>query len=200
MDCQMPEMDGYEATAEIRRREGRSRHTPIIAMTANALQGDREKCIAAGMDDYVSKPVSPEELTKVLRRLLSDSDTTRTTEIEELEDLPPVDMHRLYQAMGTDPTELQEILDIYLDQMPISLEQLRVAINAGNANDVNLIAHNCGGTSANCGMTALVSPLRELERMGHESELAGAAMLRERVCKEFERVKVFLEEQLSVAV
>jgi two-component system sensor histidine kinase/response regulator len=66
MDCQMPEVDGFEATALIRKMEGRSAHTPIVAMTANAMQGDRERCLAAGMDDYIAKPVRPKELQAVL--------------------------------------------------------------------------------------------------------------------------------------
>jgi len=196
MDCQMPEMDGYEATAEIRRREGEAKHTPIVAMTAHAIQGDRAKCIAAGMDDYISKPVKSEELARVLERVLADvcqSGQPANTTFDE----PPVDLERLHQVVGDDPQELREILDLYLSQMPENLEKLRTAIDSGNANDLDAIAHNCAGTSANCGMTALIAPLRELERMGRENRLAGAAVLSEQVDREYERVKLFLEVSLE---
>jgi signal transduction histidine kinase/CheY-like chemotaxis protein len=200
MDCQMPEMDGYEATAEIRRREGGARHTPIVAMTANALEGDRERCIAAGMDDYVSKPVKPEELGEVLGRLLSgaDADFTEAAAAPQ-ETPPPVDLERLHLALGDDPAELADILELYLAQMSESLGKLALAIESGSAGEVNLIAHNCAGVSANCGVVALVGPLRELERMGSENRLEGADALGERVGREFARVRSFLEESLHPA-
>ena len=206
MDCQMPEMDGYEATTEIRAREGKTKHTPIVAMTAHALPSDRAKCIEAGMDDYISKPVSPEELERVLNRFLKstsverplDQDGRKTSEQQSTtrDDSPPVDLPRVYLAMGDDPEELAEMIADYLRETSTSLERLNRAIEAEDAETVSLIAHNCAGVSANCGMTALIEPLRQLERLAVKKRLEGAAALGQQIDREFERVRHFLNENL----
>ncbi len=189
MDCQMPEMDGYAASREIRRVEGETKHTPIVAMTAHALQGDREKCMAAGMDDYVSKPVKVEGLIRVLDAFFA---TVNNDEAGAATEVPAVDVVRMHEAMGDQPEEYAEILEAYLSQMSENLEKLDVAFGAGDYAQVELIAHNCCGTSANCGMTAVVAPLRELETAGREKRLAAAAPLIAETKLKFERVREFL--------
>lgn len=197
MDCQMPDMDGYEATAEIRTREGDAKHTLIVAMTAHALDGDREKCLAAGMDEYISKPVIPESLRDVIEGLFSDTSIKVGVQAPDSNVTPPVDMKRMFQAMGSDMDELKDVLGVYLDQMSDSLERLLSAIKSDNVNEIGLLAHNCADLSANCGMTAVVEPLRRLGRMGRDNQLEGAIELNVLIAQEFKRMKIFLKENLQ---
>ncbi len=150
MDVQMPEMGGYEATAEIRRREGSERHTPIIAMTANAMQGDREKALEAGMDDYVPKPVKPEDLEAVLERWISKADEDKATvpeagdgsasrenSEEDPLDRDPLDRDPLdwsvlaglreLQEEG-EPDILNELIELFLTDVPPQLIALKAAL------------------------------------------------------------------------
>lgn len=106
-------------------------------------------------------------------------------------------MARLFQAMGDEPRERSEILGIYLTQMVKNLEKLNAAIELGDAKSIDLIAHNCAGTSANCGIVALVKPLRELERMGRENRLDEAADLAAEISRKFQQVKLFVQENLA---
>jgi CheY-like chemotaxis protein/HPt (histidine-containing phosphotransfer) domain-containing protein len=194
MDCQMPEMDGYEACAEIRRIEGEAKHTPIVAMTAHALQGDREKCIAAGMDDYVSKPVKIEELIRVLDLFFAEVCRDGVVAARIQSDAPAVDVARFHEAMGDTLEEYSEILDVYVTHLSESLDKLDAALLARDHREVESIAHNCAGTSANCGMTAVVAPLRELEEAGHAARLENAWPLVAQTRLGFARIREFLND------
>jgi CheY-like chemotaxis protein len=191
MDCQMPEMDGYEATAQIRRMEVEPKHTPIVAMTAHALEGDRQKCLDAGMDDYVTKPVKPEELKRVIELFFETSDpdpkgpSGPTT-------LPLVDVDRMHEMMGEAPEEIGEIVTLYLDQMGLNFNKLDAAVDSGNSAEVEFIAHNCAGTSANCGMSAVAIPFRELETAGRIGCLDNARTVLAQAHRLFEQTREVL--------
>ena len=185
MDCQMPQMDGYEATEQIRLREKAEGRKPvyIIAMTANAMQGDQEKCLAAQMSDYLSKPVKDTELKKALERApqpeaaavadtgadFAPPEATRGNDL--------VDLERLEAAANEDPAMLQELVELYFAQAKDLMNGLRGAITAGSAKDVDHFAHKLVGASLACGMSAMVLPLRELERQGKEGRLTNAEAL-----------------------
>jgi|ERR1051325_2288714 CheY-like chemotaxis protein len=190
MDCQMPEMNGYDATREIRRIEPRSQHIPIVALTAHAVEGNRQVCLDCGMDDYLSKPVGNEELSRVLKRFLNDS----RPEIAPAETASgPVDLNRFHDVTGNSTGECSEILEEYLSYMSTNLEKLAVAVTAHDYREVELIAHNCAGTSATCGMNAVVAPLRELESAGRKSSLQNALPLIGQTRMGFESIRTFLK-------
>jgi len=192
MDCQMPEMDGYEAASEIRRTEVGPKRTPIVAMTAHAMDGDREKCIDAGMDDYITKPVKVEELNRVLSAFLESAQVGNHP--ASINDCSPIDVERMHEAMGDEPDEFAEILNLYLEGMSKNLGQLEMALSSGDHHEVESLAHNCAGTSASCGMTAIVFPLRELEDAAREGRLANGPFAFARAKQEFARIETFLNQ------
>ena len=219
MDCQMPQLDGYETTRRIRQLEEK-RATPfdwkapihIIAMTANAMEGDREKCLAAGMSDYLSKPVRRNELKAALdrcREILTSAvpDSSVDPEWGAAPSLPLatlsnlassedllVDIDRLRDVVDNEPARMQQLIDLYLTQAVPMLDGLDQAIQANASGDVARIAHKLVGSSVSCGVEAFTHPLRELERLGHEGDLAGAHLLFDEVRQKFPRVQRVLTQ------
>jgi two-component system, sensor histidine kinase and response regulator len=201
MDCQMPQMDGYEATQQIRLGEqtkgGQTAY--IIAMTANAMQGDREKCLRAAMNDYLAKPVKDSDLRDALARSCAAAKVEEPKEEAELDlagaapDLPDqealVDLERLEAAANEDPKVLQELVDLYFAQATDLMNGLRGAINSGSAKDVNHFAHKLVGASLACGMSAMVLPLRELEKRGKEGSLGDAEALFDQASRHLEMTR-----------
>jgi PAS domain S-box-containing protein len=200
MDCQMPEMDGYEATVAIRRLEGKTKHTPIVAMTAHALEGDRAKCIAAGMDEYITKPVKPEELKRVLELFFNRGSADDPMAEPDVASAPLVDVERMHEMMGEEADEFSEILSLYLDEMSKNLNKLDAAVASGNHHEIEMIAHNCAGTSANCGMNAVAIPFRELEDAGRTARLENAPATLAQAHQFFELTREFLEQHVTQSV
>jgi signal transduction histidine kinase/HPt (histidine-containing phosphotransfer) domain-containing protein/BarA-like signal transduction histidine kinase len=203
MDCGMPVMDGYTATAEIRKREGASAHTPIIAMTAHAMNGDREKCLAAGMDAYIAKPVKRKTLEGIFATLFGQDNLAATqqapavpTATATADDSSLVDMVCLTDTAST-PEKLKRIIALYLRHTGERLEELKTALKQESASDVYAIAHKCLGSSHTCGMTAIIPALTELQRMGKAGDLNGAAEQFNAAQAAFQKLKPFLELYLE---
>ncbi|HWC61009.1 MAG TPA: response regulator [Verrucomicrobiae bacterium] len=223
MDCMMPEMDGYQATKKIRELERQNvnsrRRLHIIAMTANAMLGDREKCIAAGMDDYVSKPVQLAELRRALEKWSANGNGhvsangangskstpppplkievaaavaesgTMTASTEA-----PVDLERLAEVCNGKPEKTQRLLSTFLTQASEISQGLAIAIRIGNPRDVRLLAHKFVGSSSSLGMVAIVPALSQLEQMGDGGTLEGANEVYQEFTRQLERVRQFIEE------
>jgi signal transduction histidine kinase/CheY-like chemotaxis protein/HPt (histidine-containing phosphotransfer) domain-containing protein len=162
MDCQMPEMDGFEATAAIRKREsleGGERRLPIIALTAGAVEGDRDKCLAAGMDDYLSKPFSAEQLEAVLRRWLPAVPQAEPGCIHVDEKV----LERMLAMGGGGRDLLCRLIDLFLLDAPDRLAAIQDALSRGDARALGRAAHAFRSASANLGATTLAELCARVE-------------------------------------
>jgi len=197
MDWHMPEMDGLQATVEIRRQEAGQRHVPIIAMTAGALIDDREKCLVAGMDDYVSKPVKEKDLESVLDRWLAGAASPTRPQsgspdlADEVLDAAQFDGLRGLAAASGDPGFLTNLVGNYLESAECQLAELRQAATCGDVPALLAAAHGLRGTSATIGAAGVATACQALESSAARGEEVGAEEL-DRVAGELRRATTAL--------
>jgi signal transduction histidine kinase/CheY-like chemotaxis protein len=201
MDVQMPEMDGYQATAAIRERERHSgRHIPVIAMTAHAMKGDREKCLAAGMDDYISKPIRVATLLKVLQMVqLDEGEPARTITA----DVPPIeaiseDSPELFdkdearrQCLGNDAL-LGRVVQSFLESIPVSRQVLQMAAAKGNLTSLAKAAHALKGAAGSIVAQRCHKAALAVERAAKDGNLERSKEVLEILWQELDTLEALL--------
>lgn len=211
MDVQMPEMNGFEATRAIREQEALTgKRTPIVAVTARAMEGDRELCYEAGMDDYVSKPIHFDKLFEVVSRVIGPEEKSSTTSGEL--DLTPsgdgapvappaIDQASLLSVIDGDSELLGEILNLFNASYRRDVEAIRSAVAANSPENVALAAHKLKGAVGNLCARNAFSMLEKLEAMGRAGSLNGADDLMKALTREMDRVAneltVLTEDHMS---
>jgi two-component system, sensor histidine kinase and response regulator len=201
MDVQMPRMGGFEATSAIRAREaGGSAHLPIVAMTAHAMDGDRHRCLHAGMDDYLAKPIDIHHLVEVVEGLGGTAAAAPPPEPAAPAAGAVLDTAAVLARVGGDRTFLAEMLALFREDCPQSLRALRRAVEAGDAERVQRSAHALKGSVATFGAVEAFEAARALEYMGRNGSLTEAptALVRlEQSIPELERALVALTGEAS---
>ncbi len=186
MDCMMPIMDGFEATAEIRRLQqlGELPSFPIIALTANAVEGDREKCIAAGMDDYLAKPFKTNDLHAILKKWLGDkaqetNESKQTGEVQpsQIIDQDTLESLKLLDADNGDQL-VQRIVNLYMENADVLLKNMAEAWESGNLDGIRIAAHTLKSSSHQVGAISLAELCRVVEHDARQQEydVSGAAL------------------------
>jgi HPt (histidine-containing phosphotransfer) domain-containing protein len=201
MDCEMPGMDGYEATRRIRAwKDGEDEdlrqksNLPIIAMTAHALEGEREKCIEAGMDDFLSKPVKPQHLAELIKTMLSQPDVaeTKTTGLQHDrsdESLAILDHNMLAKTFPNNKQLRRTLLGLFTDSTPTILEELRAAIAKDDNKTIQSLTHNLAGSAATLGAVSFLEAIRFLEETTRQGNNADNPLLLANIEAEFDKVR-----------
>jgi two-component system sensor histidine kinase/response regulator len=197
MDGQMPGMDGFEATRRIRAEEGGDRRTPIIAMTASAMKGDRERCLEVGMDDYVSKPVTPESLDAVLKKWVktppSASRAVPASAPASADELLDDAVIQSLMSVDEDGTLMDEVVATFLRIAPARLTALHKAAR-GSAIQLERAAHSFLGSCGNLGCRRMAELCARLEVLGRSGSTEGAADMVRELEEELAAVRPHLEE------
>jgi signal transduction histidine kinase/CheY-like chemotaxis protein/HPt (histidine-containing phosphotransfer) domain-containing protein len=175
MDVQMPEMGGLEATAILRGREQTTnRHVPIVAMTAHAMKGDRERCLEAGMDDYLAKPVRAADLVRIVERLAKKSASRSKAPTSVDTPLPAYDESIALERLGGDRELLAEVTALFMEDAPRHLDEIRSAMENADAERLRRAAHTLKGSIGYFGEPLGLAAAQELENMGKTRVLTGA--------------------------
>ena len=190
MDIQMPEMDGFEATRIIREESSNrilQRDIPIIAMTAHAMKGDRERCIEAGMDDYVSKPIQAGDLAAAIERwIFGRAQAQKGDKPDEVKNKIPVfDKAALLRRVDGDEEFLADLVGLFLQDIPKQMNMLEEALGNNNASLCERLAHSIKGSSANLGAESIRMVASEMEAAGKNGDLIGTVALFRRLKEEF---------------
>jgi len=192
MDCQMPEMDGYEATAAIRAREAADGHTPIIAMTAGASHEDEAKCLAAGMDDYVTKPVNRAALARTLQRWIPNAQAA-AIEADSSEPLDPNALAEIHELAAHDPTGIADLVRLFLSDARARLDAATAAAEQEDLAAVSKTAHSLYGSSANLAAHIMAERCADLEHACDSGDSETALEVLAQLESEFGRVATALQ-------
>ena len=197
MDVQMPELDGLETTAAIRERERvTGGHLPIVAVTAHAMKGDAERCLAAGMDGYLAKPLQPRELEAAIASVVAPEGADGPAAAASASPPPAgvVDFPRLLERVGGDRKALAQLVRIFRTDSPKQAARIRKAIETGDAPALRSAAHAVKGAVSNFAAPAATEAALRLQRMGDTGHLAGAEGALDRLEQEIGRVLEALAE------
>jgi CheY-like chemotaxis protein len=203
MDCQMPQMDGYEATREIRKLEDGAGRIPIVALTAHAMKGDEEKCRAAGMDEYLSKPIDRIKLDACLQGLLASAGSTGLTlAIQDTyaafeSAIHPVDWQALLASVEGDEAFLRDLLDAFTTTGDRELAAIAMALRTGDADSLRESAHTLKGASANMRASAVTAAAAELESAAGSGASVQIPILANKLATEFGRALEYLRSMVG---